>query len=407
MDLWRQEDGTLIVPRGLEGELHRHAPDATITDHRLLLPPADFHWRGELRPEQKTACRAAHSAGGVVVGPCGSGKTVMGLAMVAAWRQPCLWIVHTIDLAKQSLDRAQSLFDLPPAAFGMVGDGKATVGTHLTVATVQTLARRDLSDLAGRFGAVVVDEAHRTPTNTHTATVQAFPARYRLGLTATPDRADGLGGAMLAVLGPVAAHLTTAQLARAGRVVVPSVRFVATRFRYRYADDYGALLGALCEDPGRNALIVRTVAQEAHTGHTCLVLSERVEHCHALADALAAIAPDVPAAVLTGEATARQRAATLGAMRDGRLRVLFATKLADEGLDLPALDRVFLTTGGRAAGRLAQQVGRAMRAVAGKRGAKVIDFTDPQVGVLAAQSRARQRDVYLPLGARIEGDRPA
>jgi superfamily II DNA or RNA helicase len=282
-----------------------------------------------------------------------------------------------------------------------------SVGTHFTVATVQTLARRDMADLAQHFGCVVVDEAHRTPTNTHTQTVQAFPARYRLGLTATPDRADGLGAAMLAVLGPVAAHLTTAQLARAGRVVVPAVRFVATRFRYRYQEDYGALLAALCADAGRNALIARTVAAEARRGHTCLVLSERVEHCHLMSSALATIAPDVPAAVLTGEATARQRAATLGAMRDGRLRALFATKLADEGLDLPALDRVLLTTGGRAAGRLAQQVGRAMRAAAGKRGAKVIDFTDPQVGVLAAQARARQRDVYAPLGARIEGDRPA
>ena len=125
--LWRQEDAYLALPRGLEGDLRRLAPDATITDRRLLLPEVDFSWRGTLRPEQKTACQAAHAAGGgVVVGPCGSGKTVMGLAMVAAWRQPCLWLVHTVDLARQALDRARERFDLPADAFGMIGDGKAT-----------------------------------------------------------------------------------------------------------------------------------------------------------------------------------------------------------------------------------------------------------------------------------------
>ena len=154
-------------------------------------------------------------------------------------------------------------------------------------------------------------------------------------------------------------------------------------------------------DHDRNALIAATVAQEARGGHLGLVLSERVEHCHLMASVLAEIAPDVLAAVLTGAASGKRRSETLEALRDGRLRVLFATKLADEGLDVPALDRPFLTTGGRAAGRVAQQLGRAMRSAAGKRVAVVFDFCDWRVGVLAAQAKARVRDVYVPLGARV------
>ena len=229
--------------------------------------------------------------------------------------------------------------------------------------------------------------------------LQAFPARHRLGLTATPDRADGLGGAMLAVLGPVAADLRTADLAAGGRVVVPTVRQVATAFRYPYRDDYAAMLDALCADAGRNRLIADAVAAEARAGHTCLVLSERVAHLGLLAEALAAAAPDVAAAVLTGTDGSSRRAETLEAIRGGRLRVLLATKLADEGLDVPTLDRVFLTTGGRAAGRVAQQVGRAMRPAPGKAAPVVFDFCDWRVGVLAAQARARVLRVYGPLGA--------
>lgn len=236
--LWRQVGGAVVLPRGLAGELRRLAPACPIADRRLVLEPVAFGWRGTLRPEQRMACRAAFDAqGGVVVGPCGSGKTVLGLALVAGWRQPALWIVHTVDLAHQALERSGALFDVPAGAVGMLGGGRDRPGTHLTVATVQTLARRDLAGLAGRFGTVVLDEAHHAPASTILRVVQAFPARHRLGLTATPDRPDGLGGAMLAVLGPVAAELRTADLAAAGRVVVPTVRQVATAFRYPYRDD--------------------------------------------------------------------------------------------------------------------------------------------------------------------------
>lgn len=400
--LWRSDGPTLVLPRGLDGELRRLAPLAPVRDRRVSLAPVPYRWRGELRPEQKTVCRAAFDAGGgVVVGPCGSGKTQIGLGLAAAWRQPTLWLVHTLDLARQALERARDLFDLPDSAFGFIGGGEERVGSHLTVATVQTLMRRDLAGIAGRFGCVILDEAHHAPAATFCDVLQAFPARYRLGLTATPDRADGLGPVMLAVLGPVVARLTTAALAAAGRVVVPTVRQVPTQFRYPYRDDFSAMLTALCADGPRNELIAGTVAAEARAGHLGLVLSERVEHCHTLAEALASIAPEVPSVVLTGSLSPKRRAEALQAMREAAIQVAFATRVADEGLDVPRIDRVFLATGGRAAGRVAQQVGRAMRPDAGKAGAVVFDFCDWACPVLAAQARARERAVYAPLGARV------
>lgn len=402
LEFWRRDREVLMLPRGLLAEVRRLAPSAVIIDDTAACPEVPFRWRGDLRQEQREACRAVSAGGGgVLVAPCGAGKTEMGLALVAAWRQPALWIVHTLDLADQALERARRLYDSPEGAYGSLGGGRETIGTHLTVATVQTLARRDLSALGRYFGTVVLDEAHHVPARTFNDVVQRFDARYRLGLTATPDRADGLGPAMLAVLGPVVAKLTVSDLAAAGRVLVPVVRQVPTTFEFAYTGDYAALLSALSTNAARNTLIVTSVAQEVRAGHLCLVLSERVEHCCLLAEALAAVAPDVQSAVLTGAVNQKTRAATMDAMRDGDIRVLFATKLADEGLDIPAVDRVFLAAGGRAAGRVQQQAGRAMRTCGGKTGAVVYDFVDARVGVLRAQAWARVRSVYRPLGARV------
>ena len=394
--LWRQEGEWLIVPRGLAGLL----PRAIVEDARAILPRIEFGWRGQLWPEQRQAALAAvRAGGGVVVGPCGSGKTQMGLACLSAWRQPTLWIVHTTDLARQALDRARQLFDLPPWAYGLLGAGSESMGSHLTVATVQTLARRDLGKLAGRFGAVVCDECHHTPSTTFTEVLQAFPARYRLGLTATPDRSDGLAGVMYAVMGGQVARLTVRQLAEAGRVLLPLVRQIRTGFRYPYTDRFQELMAALVADRPRNDLIAERIAAEARAGRRCLVLSERVWHCAEMARVLQAVAPDVRSAVLTHETKEKARAYVLRGIGQGGIPVVFATQLADEGLDIPAVDRLVLAAGGRAAGRVQQRVGRAMRALAGK-DPEILDFVDGGP-VLEAQARARAREVYGPLGLRV------
>lgn len=206
----------------------------------------------------------------------------MALAYIAARRQPVLFLVPTRELAYQALERARQLFDLPEEAFGLLDDGTECVGTHLTVGIVATLVRRDLPKLSERFGALVGDEIHHVPAQTVRQVVEAFPARYRLGITATPNRQDGLGTMMLAVMGPVSATLTTKDLVQSERLILPQVRQIETRFEYPYTEDYHELMAALIADADRNALIVAHVIHEAHAGHHILVLSERIAHVQTL-----------------------------------------------------------------------------------------------------------------------------
>jgi len=83
--------------------------------------------------------------------------------------------------------------------------------------------------------------------------------------------------------------------------------------------------------------------------------------------------------------------------RSGRLRVIVATQVADEGLDLPELDRLFLPTPCRSTAKAQQRIGRVMRPAEGKQDAIVYNFVDSQVGVLASQAKSRYYNVYSRL----------
>jgi superfamily II DNA or RNA helicase len=134
------------------------------------------------------------------------------------------------------------------------------------------------------------------------------------------------------------------------------------------------------------------------------VLSGRIEHCAALAEALNEAGTE--AVALTGELSARQRAAALTRFREGDLKVLCATNLADEGLDVGRLECVILTTPTRAEGRTLQRLGRLMRPYPGKQQPVLYDLVDADF-ISKSQFRARKRayrrvmgDRVLPVGGR-------
>lgn len=156
------------------------------------------------------------------------------------------------------------------------------------------------------------------------------------------------------------------------------------------------MLDALVGDANRNQLVVDTVVAEARAGHTCLVLSGRKDHCQVLAEALNATG--VRAAALTSKVRKSERARLLDEARAGTLPVLVATSLADEGLDLPRLSRVFLAFPAKAKGRTLQRLGRVMRPHPDKREAVVVDFIDKNISVLRRHAAARKRTYQTMLG---------
>ncbi|MBC8230244.1 DEAD/DEAH box helicase family protein [bacterium] len=388
----------LILPRGFLPTLiqlyNESGRSFQLIDQRLTLPKVSFDSKIVLRDYQKPAVEKAMIAkSGIIQAPCGSGKTMIGLEIIARASQPALWLVHTKELMEQAVVRIQEYLQIPRSEVGIIGDNRQTVGEKITVGMVQSLERKVDIKLANRFGLVILDEAHHAPAKTFSQVVSAFPALYRLGLTATPYRRDGMHPLMYYTIGYTIHKVSHDDLMQSGELILPKVELIPTKFYFRYKDDYSRLIKVLTENEERNKLILQKVAEEAKAGHHCLVLSERVAHCELLHKKFEQEVTEVKSAVLVGELNQPERQRVMDELRNGELNVVFATKIADEGLDIAHLDRLFIATPYRSAHKVKQQVGRIMRPAEGKSDAIVYDFIDEKIPVLKNQAEIR-KEIY-------------
>lgn len=421
--LYEVAQNELILPRGMAMDIWRQRPKGTTKRDRMTLCDAPAWPEGSitLRGYQQRTARAVLDSKvpqGVIVMPCGAGKTETGLYIARAIGQPVLWIAHTIDLIRQVYDRAAARLGLTGDQLGMLAGGTRRIGTHLTVATVQTLYHMELDELAGRFGAVIVDECQHVVVNPanaemYNAVLGGLPAYYRYGLTATPQRADGLAGTIHMILGDTLAQVSQQELVAAGGTVLPTIQPVLTEFRYspgaREYDhiDPNRLRRHMAADASRTAMILDKLARELLVGHVCIVLGSSLDMLARLETALATDARMQRACIvcrsINGSTRAAVRAETLRELRDpdSPVQCLLATyQLAKEGLDIPRADRLFLVQPVRDATAIQQAVGRVMRPAPGKRDAIVYDFVDHWVPTCQGQWNAR-KTVYRKLSANI------
>lgn len=392
----------LKLPRGLGAyiydEIKRLGLKPSVSDRRIERSVSYPPLLTELRPYQKEALdQFLKYRSGLIVLPAGAGKTQVGIACAFYTGQKTLWITHTKDLAEQAAERFE---DLLGVEVGLIGDGSRTVGNEVTVAIINSLAKMDLSDLAQETGLVIVDECHHVPADLMQKVVNQFPARNRLGLTATPERADGLAPLIHAIMGPVLYKTTYPELARQGYIVLPKLCIVKTSFYYDYTDpkDYSDMVNQACRDADRNGLILQHLRREIEAGRFCLVLTARKDHCEKLGEHLKRLG--YRAAWASSKLGRQERRRIREQALNGELQVLVATQLADEGLDLPGIEALFLAAPGGTESRIEQRVGRTTRIKDGKQQPVVYDFVDVNVGVLVAQFRKRL-DVYRRMGIEI------
>ena len=389
------DDGALILPRGAIRIVIKllRGYEFQIIDNRRTLPEVDFNFHGSLRQHQVLPVRRILMKDfGTLSAATGSGKTIMALEIIAERGQPALIIVHTKELLYQWRNSIERFLRIPRNEIGIIGDGKKTIGPRITVAIVNTLYR--VADrVAPYIGHLVVDECHRTPSRTFTEAVQAFDCRYMTGLSATPYRQDGLSPLIEWHLGPIRAHIDKAGLVETGNLVPAEVTYLKTDFQTTLhpSSEYVRVMSELCEDPQRNHLIARDVAETAQNGPGgCLVLSDRTGHCDALQEAIRVHGAE--SAVLTGQVTKLARESIVRRLRAGEIKVLIATgQLIGEGFDCAALSNLFIATPVRSAGRLTQYLGRVLRPSPGKTKARVFDYVDHHVGPLRASAAARKR----------------
>jgi superfamily II DNA or RNA helicase len=392
------DNGGIIIPRGFARQLvalcqHNNA-EFKFDDKRRTLPVVDFAFFGQLRPFQVEAANAMLAKDfGTLSAPTGSGKTVMALYIIAARRQPALIVVHTKELLNQWISRIETFLGIPADGIGIIGAGKKTIGSWITVALVQSLYKC-AHEVSQHIGHLIVDECHRAPSRTFTEAVTAFDSKYILGLSATPWRRDKLSKLIFWHIGDVQHEIDRANLEDTGDILRAQLVTRETDFRpwHDPSAEYSKMLSELTADLPRNQLIAADVAAEASNGGgICLVLSDRKTHCESLREILEH-EYGIDAVVLTGDLSAHGRQDIVDRLNDGKIKVLVATgQLIGEGFDCRGLSTLFLATPIRFSGRVIQYLGRVLRPAPGKTVARVFDYVDIEVPQLVASAKARQR----------------
>ena len=349
--------------------------------------------------QQEAVGKMLEAQYGILQAPAGCGKTQIGLAIAAALGRRTLWLTHTLDLVKQSKSRAEQYIDR--SLIGTITEGKVCIGYGITFATVQTMCNLDLTQYRNVWDCIIVDECHRvagTPTamTQFSKVLNALAARHKYGLSATVHRADGMIAATYALLGGIAYQVPDAAVR--DKIMTVSVLPRATHqgLSREFLDTdgtiiYAKLVNFLADRYPRNNLIVADLV--ANRDHYNLILSDRLTHLETLMNRLP---PDLrkQAVMIDGKMTTKKakvlREQAIEEMRQGRKRYLFATySLAKEGLDIPRLDRLYLTTPQKDYAVITQSIGRIARAFEGKGEPIAYDYVDDGIQYLVRSYKKR------------------
>lgn len=412
IDLWGIDPMSqhLLMPRGfwldlVEG-LKAFEIDFEVDDQRCNEPtPMEMGEHISLKPWQIPAVQAIwFFEQGIWKAPAGSGKTVGVLEAIRRAKTPSIVIVNTKDILYQWEDRAKTFLG-PDYPVSIIGDGKIHTSDHLTIATAQTLhSRFDEFERSGffddMFGLMCLDECHHATANTFNRIVDRFSCRIRIGVSATPDKTGDFELATK-ILGPIF-HETLRK--DVDIITKPHVFKIPTSFQFNYQgkvgrrpSNYPKLLQSLITDNERNDLIVKTIMM--NPGSHSLVVSKRLEHLNIIAQKLVDERYLYSIFKLTGSESSDTRKTIIDYATYNPCIIL--STLADEALDIPRLDSIFLVFPQRNTGLIEQQVGRICRVHPDKTESNVYDFADPLVGPLDAQWKVRRRDVYQAHGYEV------
>lgn len=383
----------LVVPIGATEEvmqkLTKEQTGFSTYDNRLDIQ-AKFIFTGKLREFQADAMMDLFKYDiGTLEAPTGSGKTVMGLFAIAYRKQKTLILVHTKDLAYQWIERACEFLDLKPFEIGLIGDGKKQIGRRLTVGMIQTCFK--MTDvLSKEFGFVIADEAHRAPSTMFLNILGQLRCKYRLGLSATPYRRDGLNKMIEWYCGPVRHVVSKKKLVEKGHVLQPLFIMKKTEYTTQLdaVNEYTNMLSELTKDVARNKQIVEDIVSYSKMG-VCLVLSDRKAHCHQLETYIRQMGLDP--LIMTGDTKTKERQTIIDSIGKTHNILIATGQLIGEGFDCKELNMMFICSPIKFSGRVIQYIGRIMRPAKGKDKPIVIDYVDHHIPVLLRSAKGRMR----------------
>jgi DNA excision repair protein ERCC-3 len=327
----------------------------------------------QIRKYQELAAEGFwHGGSGVVVLPCGAGKTIVGAAAMAHAKATTLILVTNTVAARQWREELLRRTDLNEDDIGEYSGAKKEI-RPVTIATYQVMttkkggvyAHLDLFD-AIDWGLIIYDEVHLLPAPIFRFTAD-IQSRRRLGLTATLVREDGMEGEVFSLIGPKRFDVPWKEIEAQGYIAPADcveVRITLTdeeRLNYATAEQEDRY--RFCSTSQTKKAVAIALAKQ-HSNDQVLVIGQYIDQLDQLSEALG-----VP--VIKGDTPIKERERLYGLFRSGELKCLVVSKVANFSIDLPEATiaiQVSGTFGSRQ--EEAQRLGRILRPKADGRGAR-------------------------------------
>ncbi len=396
----------IIVPRGIFPEVRDFLLSIKIIpiieDKRYLGEKIDVKFNGTLHEDQAQVVKELTCTDiGILSAPTAFGKTVTAIGAIAARGVSTLILVHRSQLAEQWKERLTQF--LPDASLGMIGGGKFKPTGVIDIALIQSLIKReDLKELMSKYGHLVVDECHHVAATSFETVAAAFGGKNVLGLTATLERKDGHQPIIKMQCGPVVADVNHNSVKKDfEKYLIPRYTFFNFMNPMIKPEEVtiSDIYTAMCENSQRNLMICSDVTEALKQNRGCIILSERKEHLKFFENYFAGRTDNM--IILTGGMTPVVRASAIEKMKsvpkNEEMLILATGKFLGEGFDEARLDTLFLTMPISWKGTLAQYAGRLNRDYVGKKDARIYDYIDDKIPMMAKMYK-RRLEGYRALG---------
>jgi superfamily II DNA or RNA helicase len=368
------------------------------TDNVLnLIPCPEFQSNMILRDYQQQALDAwiLNSKRGVLVLPTGSGKTVIGINAISLLNTPTLVVVPTLDLLDQWRSKLKEEFKVD---VGKLGGGEQEIKA-ITVSTYDS-AYIHAARLGNKFGLIIFDEVHHLPAESFKQIAEMFAAPFRMGLTATYERDDGLHSELNRLIGGKVfekkvkdlsgEHLSPFRLQKIAVELTTEEQIEYERNQGIFTDylrkcnitirtplDFQKIVIRSGRDPNaRKALLARNKARDIalnsvsklekfreilkkHVESRLFIFTEHNKLVHIISKEFL-----IPA--ITYRTATKERGEILDRFRSGVYRAVVTSKVLDEGIDVPEADVGVILSGTGSGRAFIQRLGRILRKKEGK-----------------------------------------
>ena len=331
----------------------------------------ESEWK--LREYQKHAAEGFwHGGSGVVVLPCGAGKTMVGAAAMAHAQATTLILVTNTVAARQWRDELIKRTSLTAEEIGEYSGARKEI-RPVTIATYQVMttkkkgvyAHLELFD-SRDWGLIIYDEVHLLPAPIFRFTAD-IQSRRRLGLTATLVREDGMEGDVFSLIGPKRYDAPWKEIEAQGYIAPADcveVRVTLTDAeRLAYATAEPEERYRYCATTQTKSKLVDALVQHHSTDQT-LVIAQYIDQIDELGDRIGA-------PIIKGETPIKERERLFGLFRSGEIKCLIVSKVANFSIDLPEASIAIQVSGSFGSRQEeAQRLGRVLRPKSDGRGAR-------------------------------------